>query len=213
MSQHRSAEASSSAPSPSPDPQPTPGTEWLRSQAGTEPDPTSTLLFGQTTPESPTLPPSYGDGSDPSHAGDADPDSWGRSTGSEPELGADGFARGWRARARAFLPTARRGVIAVGGVVHQALTVEGTPENDLGLYLPDEDDVEAIATPLAGLAARRVPAEAANPDITDLIGLAFGVVGYVLKQLAQRDSIRRQVAGGINLTDPAGDGGDAGSPA
>jgi hypothetical protein len=98
---------------------------------------------------------------------------------------------------RSLVPRARTVVTAVGGVLHQVLTVDGSLEREHELYLPDEDDVEAIAEPLAGLASRRLPEGAGDPDVEDLISLAFGVAGYVVKQLALRSQIRaykRQLA-------------------
>jgi hypothetical protein len=98
---------------------------------------------------------------------------------------------------RSLLPTARTMVTAVGAAVHQALTVDGSLERQHELYLPDEDDVEAIAEPLASLASRRLPEGAGDPDVEDLISLAFGVAGYVVKQLQLRAQIRaykRQLA-------------------
>jgi hypothetical protein len=186
MSQHRSPEASTDAPTPSLSP-------TFSSQP--DPEPSSPLFSPVPTPDPSTwgLPPQS------PLSSETDP-----SDESSPELG-DGFgspppsiARGWKQRAEQLLPTTRAGVETAGGVLHSFLTVEDSPEQLHGLYLPDEDDVDAIAVPLAGLASRRVPAEAANPDVTDLIGLAFGVVGYVMKQLRKRAHLRATFAGGID---------------
>lgn len=87
-----------------------------------------------------------------------------------------------RARLRGLRESIKGAIATAGGLAHQLLTRENTPERDAGLYLPDDDDVKAISEPLAGLASRRLPEGATNPDVTDLIGLVVGLAGYAIKQ-------------------------------
>lgn len=91
---------------------------------------------------------------------------------------------------RDFLPHVKTAVSAIGQVLHQVLTAEDSLERDALLYVPDDDDVQAIAEPIAGLASRRLPEGAADPDAADLIALAIGLGGYVVKQLTLRAQIR-----------------------
>jgi hypothetical protein len=178
MPQPRSAAEPSSVPPSSPTP----------SLDTSSPEPTSPLFSSSrstTSPTSPTPPPSYDSPSDPSDELDDDFGSPDLSTADQALT-----AHGWRKRANELLPTTQAAVMTFGGIAHEYLTVDGTIERQEGLYLPDEDDVDAIATPLSGLAARRVPADAANPDIADLIGLLIGVGGYVVKQLRRRRELR-----------------------
>lgn len=112
-----------------------------------------------------------------------------------PGLGADsgsprpGKAASPAAKRRELRKVAATMVGMVGGLLHDLLTPHGSIERDAGLYLPDDDDVEAIADPLAGLASRRMPEGAENPDVTDLIRLGFGLLGYALKQRGLRAQI------------------------
>lgn len=176
MPQPRNREASSSDPTPSPTTTPV---ETLEAPA--------VNLFGPL-PESPTSPPP-----DPSWSSPSDPSSseLGADFGSGPRSTAEAAASGdWRKRRRELVPVMETAVRTVGGLAHATLTVEGTPERDAELYLPDSEDVEAISEPLAGLASRRLPAGPENPDVSDLIGLAVGLVGYVVKQLRKRSAAR-----------------------
>lgn len=154
-------------------------------------------LFGMSDPSpSPSLP-SYDSPSDPRPDDDAD------SSSLPPSIGSTA-----KARARALLPTIRRGLRTIGNTANQLLTVEGSAEHAYDLYVPDAEDVEAIAVPLAGLASRRVPAEAANPDVTDLVGLAMGVLSYAVKQLRKRALINATYPGGMEH-EPEHPDGDA----
>ncbi|KAB2809308.1 hypothetical protein F9L07_19910 [Pimelobacter simplex] len=170
-----------------------------------EPGPSEDLptspLFGPSSDPIPSQPlPSYDSLSDPRSEPDDDSGSLPPSIGSTP-----------KARARALLPTFRRGLRTIGSTANQLLTVEGSAEHAYDLYVPDDEDVEAIAVPLAGLASRRVPAEAANPDVTDLIGLAMGIIGYAVKQLRKRALIHATYPGGIEHEPEAADA-DPASP-
>lgn len=96
-----------------------------------------------------------------------------------------------KAKARALLPASRQAVLTAGTVAHTVLTQPETLERAEGLFLPDDEDVEAIATPLASIAARRVPDAATNPDVNDGVALVLGLVNYVVKQLAKRAQLVR----------------------
>lgn len=192
MSPRRSTSSSASSPSsPSPTTPPSSPTSPTSSSA----DPTAASLLFQPpsgpeplaeTPSSSPEPPLPDDGPDsgsatpssetdePSYAGDEQP--------KRPQLP--------RASKRKLIPAARTAVQTIGGIVHQVLTVEESLEREYQLFLPDEEDVEAIAEPLAGLASRRVPEGAGDPDVADLLQLAVGLAGYVVKQLHKRSAIR-----------------------
>lgn len=117
----------------------------------------------------------------PSHVGD-DP----ASASPPPSIG--------KAKLRELRDVARRAVETIGGVAHQLLTREDTPERQVALYVPDAEDVEAISEPLAGLASRRLPEGPENPDIADLIKLGVGLLGYALKQRIKRSQVARMYA-------------------
>lgn len=171
-----SPRSDSSSPSPDePTPTPDPMTSLLF-QPPTTPDPTTTEAATEQDPHS------WPDDASPSLSDlDGATASAPRSTGSTP-----------RRKVRELLPMTTAAVQTAGGMAHTLLTVEGTPERAVGLYLPDEDDVAAVAEPLAGLASRRMPEGAENPDVSDIVRLALGLVGYIAKQLQKRASVVRQ---------------------
>lgn len=160
-------EAESPSPSPSPDP-----------------TPTSPLFSAPRSQESPT-------------ATETEPEEgpWSLSPGELPGDGADSPATPsaprstGRAKLKAIKETVRQAVLTASGAAHQLLTRDGTPERAEGLWIPDEDDVEAISDPLAGLASRRAPSGVDNPDVTDLVRLALGLAGYAMKQMHLRAHI------------------------
>lgn len=161
--------------------------------------PTSPLFLPTSPPPLDTSPdPSWSPDESPSphELGDDSP-SAPRSTGGSPS----------RARLRGLREAIKGGIATATGIAHTLLTREGTPERDQGLYLADDDDVKAIGEPLAGLASRRLPAGAENPDVTDLIGLVVGLAGYAVKQAFKRAEIARQHA---YLEGTLGDEGDQG---
>lgn len=150
-------------PSPSPSPDPTPTSPLFSASQSAESPPT-TEDSPQWSGDPVELP---GDGADFPATPSAP-----RSTG--------------RAKLRAIKETVKAALITASGAAHQLLTREGTPERDAGLWLPDDEDLEAISDPLAGLASRRAPSGVDNPDVTDLVRLALGVVGYATKQFTKR---------------------------
>lgn len=135
----------------------------------------------------------------PPTAGDPGSPSDTRSTGDEkkktPRLG--------RAALRRF---AERAVLRAGAIAHVALTVAGTIESQAGLWMPDKEDVEDIADPLAGLVARRIPAGGGgkNPDLEDGLMLAAAVANYVVKQLMLRAQLAAAQAA-VPVDQTAGD--------
>jgi hypothetical protein len=92
---------------------------------------------------------------------------------------------------------ARKAVELAGGVVAQMMTKPDTYERQIGLWVPDESDVQAVADPVAGLVSRRIPdkvAGALNPDVEDGFALAIALVQYVGKQLAKKAALRASLA-------------------
>lgn len=93
---------------------------------------------------------------------------------------------------------ARKAIVAAGKFAQARLTLPDSPERMEGMWVPDDDDVNDIANPVAGLVARRLPQRAggviANPDVEDGITLFLAVVAYVGKQLERRDRVRQYYA-------------------
>lgn len=130
------------------------------------------------------------DPSSPSPSEHLSPGEPGDESGSpRPSTGSAGAAS--RARIRGLRESIKGAIATAGGIAHQLLTRENTPERDAGLYLPDDDDVKAISEPLTGLASRRLPEGATNPDVTDLIGLVVGLAGYAIKQQVMKTQLAK----------------------
>lgn len=158
-----------SPPNPSPEPMETPSSTFLfREPSASDPSPLEADLPSTNLDEPPLS--DHGDDS-----GSATRSILGKSP---------------RKLRRDFLPHVKTAVTAIGQVLHQVLTAEDSLEREAGLYVPDEDDVQAISDPIAGLASRRLPEGAGDPDAADLIALAIGVGGYVVKQLTLRAQLR-----------------------
>jgi hypothetical protein len=102
-------------------------------------------------------------------------------------------------------------VNTAGGIAHSLLTRADTLEREAGLWLPDQDDVDTIADPLASLAARRAPEGSDNPDYTDLVRVVVGVAGYVVKQLRRRAELREDGAPQLYFDSPDETAAGAGS--
>lgn len=107
----------------------------------------------------------------------------------------------------------REGVAGASVLANEHLTRDEL-EHDLGLYLADEGDVQAIADPLASIANRRGGlGGASNPDVGDAIAAAIGLAIYATKQL-KRWRAARAMRRGANVQpintgqDPAGDTAD-----
>lgn len=100
---------------------------------------------------------------------------------------------------------AERAVLRAGAIVHVALTVAGTLESQMGLWVPDQEDVADIADPIAGLVGRRIPAGTGkNPDLEDGLMLAAAIATYIGKQLALRTQLRAAAAA-VPVDQTAGD--------
>jgi hypothetical protein len=97
-----------------------------------------------------------------------------------------------------------RAAVAFAGVrVHAVLTAQDPYGKQAGLWMPDPDDVDAIAEPAAGLIARRLPDKVGgamgNPDVEDGIALLFALADYIGKQLGKRAEL---IAQRMNVVDP-----------
>lgn len=84
-----------------------------------------------------------------------------------------------------------------------ASVIADQEERELGLWTPDEDDVDDISGPAANIVYRRLPEEARGGDIIDLFALGLAVAGFVGKNLQHRAAIRTnrrlQAAQGITV--------------
>lgn len=176
---------SSTRPSESPTPDPSPTFSSPSSSPSPEPmePPKSTFLFQEPS------------ASDPSPLEDPQSAPLDESPLSDPGDDSGSATRSILGKSprklrRDFLPHVKTAVSAIGQVLHQVLTAEDSLERDALLYVPDEDDVQAISEPIAGLASRRLPEGAGDPDAADLIALAIGLGGYVVKQLTLRAQIK-----------------------
>lgn len=112
------------------------------------------------------------------------------SPSSDAGAGSGSRPRSTRARLTELRKMTAAAVRTAGGLAHEFLTRDGTPEREVGMWLPDDDDVTAIGEPLAGLASRRMPEGAENPDLADAVALVLGVVAYVVKQRARAAQTR-----------------------
>lgn len=172
-------------PSPSPEAPPVsdPSSDPSQSLSPSEdPTPTSPLFRPTRSPEQP----------DPETDPESSPNLGGFETAADDSPATPSAPRSTgRARLRALKATVATAVQTVGGVAHTLLTREGTPEREVQLWIPDEEDVESISDPLASLASRRMPEGAENPDVTDLVRLALGVVRYVFKQRDKAAQVQR----------------------
>lgn len=181
-----------------------PTTEDTSPSLSPDPTPTSPLFSAPRSPEplTPETDPAWSPSPDESGASEA---AGYLGTASEAPSTRSVKAAA-RERLRALKKTAEAAVATAGGFAHRFLTRPSTLERESGLWLPDEDDVEAISDPLASLASRRTPKGAENPDVTDLIRLALGVVSYVAKQLDQLEQLRAYQPNEPQGAPPAGEG-------
>lgn len=177
----------------------TPSRPSSPSPTSTGSSPSSTSPEAGETPSSlvsPESTPSTRDTSSPS----TDPSSWSEDEPLEDDEPGVGWfsgllsSRSEHAPREQIRPHAENAVRGVGELLHTRLTAPGSAERRVGMYLPDEEDVERISDPLAGLVSRRVPSVVTNPDVADLIALAAGVAGWAVKQIRLRRRVRRAVA-------------------
>lgn len=167
------------SPSPSDSSSSLPESATTSPESPQEPTSPSSPLFSHATmPDPSSSPPPPSSESHDTPLSDVPGDGGGsppRSTGSRA-----------RARLRELRGVCATAVLTAGGIAATILTREGTPEREVGMWVPDEDDVDAISDPLASLASRRLPEGAENPDVTDLVRLGAGLLGYFIKQRAKR---------------------------
>lgn len=99
----------------------------------------------------------------------------------------------------------RQGVLMGGAVAHQLLP-RNQAEREVGLYLADEDDAQAIGDPLASIAHRRggLGEAAANPDVADAIAALIGLALYVAKQIGRYAAARELRQNGPSESTPDG---------
>jgi hypothetical protein len=75
-------------------------------------------------------------------------------------------------------------VVLAGLGVRLARTWGGRRELPEGVWIPDEDDQQAIGIPLARIAARHAPLSGEDSaDVGDGLGIVTGTAGYVIKNL------------------------------
>lgn len=190
----------SASPSPSPTPlqDPTPPLSPFFQQPPEDLSPSPSPSLPDPAPDSSSSPgPSLDDRGSASS-------SYTRSTLGKPEQKPLGRAQ--------LRKVAGAAVTALGGLLANVLTAPESVEREQKLWVPDEQDVQAIGDPLAGIAARRVPAGVAGPDTPDVVALVVGLVGYVGKQFAKRAELRAERARLQAQQDLWPDGGESGEP-
>lgn len=173
---------------------PSPEVENEPEQTNPEPDQSPSSSEPEQSPSSPFFLPTTRPPIPDEHTSETGP-AWSENQHENPSSSDAGAGSGSRPRStRARLTELRKmtaaAVRTAGGLAHELLTRDGTPEREVGMWLPDDDDVTAIGEPLAGLASRRMPEGAENPDLADAVALVLGVVAYVVKQRARAAQTR-----------------------
>jgi hypothetical protein len=78
----------------------------------------------------------------------------------------------------------------------------------LGIWTPDDDDVQDVARPLTNIVYRRLPDEARGGDVIDLMALGLAVAGYVGKSLSRHRQLQTmralQAAQGVDVQEEQG---------
>lgn len=95
-----------------------------------------------------------------------------------------------RGRAKAFAKLAAAAVMAVSGLLNERLALDEEDET----WLADEHDTKAIGDPAGRLVARKMPLPEGTDttDLADVIEIAIGAGGYLLKNLMARASELRE---------------------
>lgn len=152
--------------------------------------------FAQIPPEEPTPGATTTENRDPGEA----PASGSESGPAAPPTQKQAARRSTRVSTtdiQAFAGVVTVALVAVGTFLHNRMT----PGDDNDVWLPDEQDAEAIASPLGSLAARRAPIEKGEAsDIADALTALVGAAGYALKNVERMREWRawkRQQAGGL----------------
>lgn len=173
--------------------------------------PRGALTFLQPAPQlEPTTDPTS-DPSLPASLPSLDPSEGSPSPSDEPSdelraesAGAPTSSRGSSGSAlskRALRDAARRAVLMAGSVAHAVLARDAA-QQQVGLYLADEDDAENIGDPLASIAQRRGGIGAAgNPDVGDAIAALIGLAMYGAKQFARFAEARAYTASAAPATE------------
>jgi hypothetical protein len=180
MSPSRSATAQTPPDSPSSSPAPTPSPATSSSSLFA-PIPSSPPSSSETD-ASPSQPPAQDEASW-STAAPADPYSAPDAPSDTPSTGSD--LRVSKAGLRAAVGSGFRSVCRV-----VAAFVADEEERQLGVWAPDEDDVQDVARPATNIVYRRLPDEARGGDVIDLMALALALAGYVGKSLSRRAQVR-----------------------
>lgn len=82
-------------------------------------------------------------------------------------------------------------------------------ERDFGLWRPDEDEEKGIAEPVARIAWRRIPPEAKESDVVDLMALGLALIAYVGRNMADKVAIAQKITRGEIQVPAPGDQGAA----
>lgn len=183
MSPSRSASSTAESPespsSPTPSPTPAPATSASSLFA---PIPSSPRSSSETD-ASPNQPPAA-DEATWSTAAPADPYSSAPDAPSDtPSTGSD--LRVSKAGLRTAIGSGFRSVCRV-----VAAFVADEEERQLGVWAPDDEDVQDVARPATNIVYRRLPDEARGGDVIDLMALALALAGYVGKSLSRRAQVR-----------------------
>lgn len=181
MSPSRSAAAQTPPDSPSSSPSPMPAPPATSSSSLFAPIPSSPPSSSETD-ASPSQPPAQDEASW-STAAPADPYSAPDAPSDTPSTGSD--LRVSKAGLRAAVGSGFRSVCRV-----VAAFVADEEERQLGVWAPDEDDVQDVARPATNIVYRRLPDEARGGDVIDLMALALALAGYVGKSLSRRAQVR-----------------------
>jgi hypothetical protein len=175
---------------PTPDPTWPTGTDPDDPPEGTPPPPRS-LLFDLSQNRLPSLPrssPSLGGPESPSPPDEfGSPPHW---TDDAPSAQPVRKAGTSATKKKKLKPLLRKAVETLGAQLHTFGTAPESPERDVGLWLADKEDQAGIGDPLTSILSRRVPNGVDNPDVTDGIDLALGLLGYVMKNLQLRAAVR-----------------------
>jgi hypothetical protein len=92
---------------------------------------------------------------------------------------------------RATQEMCRQGVLMAGAGAHRWLTRDEI-DQQVGLYLADEDDAKSIGNPVGSIVHRHgLLGDAANPDVVDGINALIGLGHYAWTQIKRAREARR----------------------
>jgi hypothetical protein len=105
---------------------------------------------------------------------------------------------------KALKPMFRQGVQIGSGMAYR-FAARTAGQQQVGLYLADDEDAANIADPLASIAARREGiAGKVSPDTADFISSMMGVAGYLSKQMVRAQAAAQIDSGSVPSVDPDG---------